>query len=390
MASRFDLVLKGGEIVDPTQGLHAVRDVAFAGGKVAEISADIAASDAESVVDVSGLLVLPGLVDLHCHFFYGMSAICRDPRTEFAPTGTTCAVDAGTAGIATFVNLREFIIKPADLALYAFLNIEVLGMVARRYVATKRSELASAEKAAAMAVKNRDTIVGIKVQLPGPHHDDASDAIPLLRLGAIAAREADVPLMVHLDGAVTMDELVESLKPGDVVTHAFQGNEPTIIGPDGRLDPAIRDAVSAGVFLDMAPAGRNHFSWRVAEAAAQDGLWPHVISSDYATSPKGGPHGFMRTLPEAMSMMLSLGMALDDVVRAATATPASIIGRGEEHGSLQVGRVGDASILRMGSRDEEFPDMEASVRTVTQTLEPVMTVRQGSVLWQQQPVEVAR
>lgn len=389
MTSRFDLLLKGGEAVDPTQGLHAVRDIAFAGGKVAEISVDIAAADAASVIDASGSLVVPGLVDLHCHFFYGMSAICRDPRTELAPTGTTCAVDAGTAGIATFINLREFIIKPGALAFYAFLNIEILGMVARRYVETKRSELANAEKAAAMAMRNRDSIVGIKVQLPGPHHADAHDALPLLRLGAAAAREADVPLMVHLDGGVSMEDLVGSLKPGDVVTHAFQGREPTIIGPDGRVHPAVRDAVDAGVVLDMAPAGRNHFSWRTAVAAAEDGLWPHVISSDYATSPKGGPHGFMRTLPESMSMMLSLGMELDDVVRAVTATPASVIGRGDEHGSLAVGRCGDATILRMSPQDEDFPDMESSVRTITQVLDPVLTVRRGSVLWQRQSAEVA-
>ncbi|HVW43661.1 MAG TPA: amidohydrolase family protein [Amycolatopsis sp.] len=375
----YDLVLAGGEVIDPAQNVHGRRDIAFADGKVAAIEEHIAPERAARLLDVSGSHVVPGLVDIHSHFFYGFTPISRDPRTDIVPTGVTCSVDAGTAGSENFTNLREFVMKPSALRLYAFLNAEVLGMAARRYT-DERMPFAHPDKAAGMVKRNRETIVGVKVQLPGSQSPYVDDSIALLDCGRRAARDAGVPMMVHIDGGIEIDELVGRLEPGDIITHCFQGREPSVLTESG-LHPAVRRAVERGVLLDLAPAGRNHFAWRVAAAVCKEGYFPNTISSDYATAPRG-VHGFMRSLPEAMSMMLSLGMPLDDVVAAATTTPASALGLGDRHGTLQVGRAGDAAVLRLDQVSDEFPDMEGGSRVLDEVLTPRVTVLGGEIVWE--------
>jgi dihydroorotase len=379
---KYDLVLKGGEVIDPAQAIHRASDVAFSDGKVAAVADAIPTSNARQIIDIQGRYVTPGLVDVHCHFYYGVSSACRDPRTELIPTGTTTAVEGGTAGSAVYYGLRDLLIKPGVLHLYAFLNIAALGLVHRRYSKTTFLEMAVVDSAAKMAANNPDTIVGIKVLLPGSDSPEREASRALLQAAIEAATKANTRVMVHFDGGLDLETVMGELRPGDILTHAFQGHEPTLIGANGKIRPVIREAVERGIVVDMSPAGMNHFAWRVAQACADQGLWPQVIGSDYATAPRSGPHGFMRTLTEAMTMALNLGMPIAEVIAATTSRAASAIGREEQHGSLATGRCGDATVLEMREIDDEFPDMVGDSRRVTEVLTPIVTVKSGVVAWQ--------
>jgi dihydroorotase len=380
--SGYDLVLKGGTVVDPAQSLHQVADVAFVEGRVAAVGSGLEAGRAE-VHDLAGKFVFPGLVDLHTHFFWGVNSLSVDPRNDFLPTGTTCAVDAGTSGSANVLALREFLIEPSDLHLYAFLNISPLGMVALRYLPMDEYRLTEGRTAgAAKAVnRHRGKIVGIKLVLPSKDGVGYEHSEDLVKRAVEAAAAAETRVMVHIDGGLALETLCRHLRPGDIITHCYQGNHPAIIDESGELLAAVRDAVARGVLLDLAAAGSVHFSWKVAEACAARRTWPHTVSSDYATTPRNAPEGFMRSLPEVMAIMLHLGMPFDDVVRAATSAPAAAVGLDERHGSLRPGVCGDAAVFERRQASMTCPDMLGETRTVDQTLAPVLTVAHGSVAW---------
>jgi dihydroorotase len=382
MSAAYDVVLQGGTVVDPSQSLHEIADVAFTDGKVVAIGPGLAAGAAQ-VEDVSGKHVFPGLVDLHAHFYYGVNSLARDPRKDFLPTGTTCAVDAGTSGGANVLAFREFLLEPAVLHLYAFLNISPVGMVPLRYVPLNEYELTEGRLEATVKTVNRhrEKIVGIKLVLPSAGGIAYEHSEDLVKRAVETAAAADTRLMVHIDGGMALENLCEHLRPGDIITHCFQGFDPAIVTDAGELRDTVRDAVARGVLLDTAPAGMVHFAWRVAEACAERGIWPNTISTDYATIPRGAPEGFMRNLPEVMALMLHLGMPFDDVVRAATSAPAAAAGLADRHGSLRVGTCGDAAVFERREDQMTWPDMLGETRIVNGTLEPMLTVAHGAVAW---------
>ncbi len=380
MATKYDLLIKGAQVIDPSQGLEEVLDIAFLQGKVAVVAANIPEGEAREVYDGRGKIVTPGLVDLHTHFYYGVDSFySRDSRKEFLPTGVTCAVDGGSAGSAIYNGLRDLIIKPSELHLYAFLNIVPLGLPGLMLTIAGKIrdvDMANVESTARAIQKNRDTLVGVKVVLHGG--DGNNTCLPLLKYAVEAAEKAQCPLLCHIDGGFSLKTLTDHLRPGDTITHCFQGNEPTVIDERGKVRPEIVEAVKKGVILDIAPAGTHHLAWKVAEAAARDGLWPQVIATDFATPDKGMP---LYNLPDCMSMMLSLGMPLTKVVEAATSKPAAVIGKADKHGSLKPGVAGDATVLEMQSGEFTYLDMKGEKRTVAKRLVPVTTVLGGSI-WQ--------
>jgi dihydroorotase len=384
MSDTYDVVLQGGTVVDPSQSLHEVTDVAFADGKVAAIGPGLAGSAAQ-VEDVSGKYVFPGLVDLHAHFFYGVNSLARDPRKDFLRTGTTCAVDAGTSGSANVLAFREFLLEPAVLHLYAFLNISPVGMVPLRYVPLNEYEITEGrlERTVKTVNRHRERIVGIKLVLPSEGGIAYEHSEDLVKRAVETAAAAHTRVMVHIDGGLALEDLCKHLRPGDIITHCFQGLNPAIVTDDGELRDAVRDALARDVLLDIAPAGAVHFAWKVAEACAARGVWPNTISTDYATVPRGAPEGFMRNLPEVMAMMLHLGMPFDHVVRAATSTPAAAAGLADRHGSLRNGTCGDAAVFERRDDQMTWPDMLGETRIVSGTLEPMLTMAHGAVAWRQ-------
>lgn len=375
---KFDLLLKGGHVIDSVQGIDSVKDVAFAGGRVAAVGRDLSEEDAQTTIDADDRLVIPGFVDIHAHFYYGVASLCRDPRKEFLPTGVTCAVEGGTAGAANYYNLRDFIIESSEIKLYAFLNIEVLGLLAARYVRTRAIDMALVENAVEVIERNKATIIGTKVILPSEGSSDVDTSQDLLDRAVDIANRTNTKILCHIDGGLDIETLLARLRPGDIITHCFQGKQPNFIGSDGKVRAAVWDARRRGVVFDLGAAGTHHFDWRVAEAAAREGLFPDTISTDYAVLPKGDP---MYTMAECVSMMMRAGMALADAIAAATTGPASAIGKADRHGSLRPGVWGEAVILERERATFEYRGMFEQTRTVGERLVPITTINRGVVAW---------
>ena len=379
MEIKYDLLIRGGNVIDPSQKLNAVRDVAFAGGKVAQVSASIAADSAATTYDASGKLVVPGLVDSHTHMYYGVASLCVDPRTDFTPVGVTCAVDGGTAGSANFYNLRDLIIKPSLLHLYAFINIAALGLTGGQY-AKPAIEMAVPERAAKIIARNRDTVIGVKVLMPGAGSPFVDSSVTLMDATVEAAKESDSKIMCHIDGGAKLSVVLDRLRPGDILTHCYQGKDPTIIGPDGRVRTEVKEARAKGVIFDIAPAGGHHFNWRVAEAAVNDGFLPDVISTDFAVPRKGD---VMHTMGDCMSMMMGLGMTIEQAIAAGTCNPANAIGRSNQHGTLALGAGGDATVLEREVGSFSYEAGEHESRSLPERLVPVATISHGTMVWRQ-------
>jgi dihydroorotase len=369
--TKYETLLKGGRIIDPSQNLNAVRDIAFANGKVALIADNIPARDSEYVYDVTGKLVLPGLVDDHTHCHWGLDAVLWPPH-DFREYGVAAAADCGSNS-ANFNNLREYIIKPAPMHIYCFLHTDLPPAPST----TARERVRRQELASTVINANRDTIVGIKVLLPSDTAPQDT-AKPLLDYALQVAGETGLPIMVHINGGLSLKTLTDRLRPGDIITHCFHSRPPNVIGPDGKIRPEIRDARQKGIYMDNAVGNQAHLSLRVAQAAVDQGFLPDIIASDFSNA---GPGMLLYTLPDCLSEMLGLGMPIEKVITAATVTPATAMRRADLHGSLAPGRNGEAAVFDLESGNFSYEDMDAVKRTVNQRFVPLATVMRGHVEW---------
>ena len=274
---QFDLLIQGGELIDPGAGLTTALDIAIQGETIAAVDRGIPAQAAGKVIDAAGMVVTPGLVDLHTHVYWGASWWGIHPDAVASQTGVTTWVDAGSAGAYTFPGFRRYIVEACQSRVLALLNISAIGLPGMT------GELASLDYCdLPMAVRtvetNRDVIVGIKARID-PETTQGTGIEPL-RLARRLADEVDLPLMVHIwYGPPSLPEIIELLRPGDVLTHCFTGHEHRILGPDGRLLEFVRRAWDRGLVLDIGH-GTGSFSYEVAEALIAQGLLPDVISSD--------------------------------------------------------------------------------------------------------------
>jgi dihydroorotase len=352
----YDLLLQGGTVVDPSQGLHAVRDVAIAGGRIAAIESKLDAAEARQTIRVAGQYVTPGLVDLHVHAYWGSTFWGIDVDPVAARTGAITAVDAGSAGARNWRGFRHFHVERVRSRLIAYLNISSIGLTNDTYEHTNLA-YDDVDLAVRTAEANRDVVVGIKVRLDanttGPH-----GILPMER--AVAAGSAlGLPLMVHIGSAPPpLAEIIARMRPGDVLTHCFTGNTNRIIETDETVREDVKRAWDAGIILDVGH-GAGSFSYPVAEAMLRQGLLPDCISTDIHVISIQGP---MYDLPTTLSKFLNLGMSLDEVIERATIRPARAIGRADTLGSLAVGRVADVAVYDLVDGDYEFQDVSRASR----------------------------
>jgi dihydroorotase len=381
---KFDLVIKGGDVLDPSQGLRGRRDIGIRFGLIEAVEADIPVTRARQVLDVAGKLVTPGLVDLHTHVYPYGSAI-GIPADELVPLqGTTTCVSAGDAGANNFAAFRRFVAAQTRTRLYAFVHIANIGLAGFPVAELFNIDFAQPDSAAKAIAENADMVLGAKVRMS--ENVIAKHGIEPLKRAISACEQAGIgaKVMCHIGGVETrelMSQILDTLRPGDILTHCYSGfpnmaGEFTNIVQDGRVIPAAFSAKQRGVIFDIAHGGGS-FDYTVAEAAIQQGCLPDTISSDihvFSGNTPGMPY-----LTWVMSKFLGLGFSLEQVVAMATLKPAAIINRQPKLGTLQIGAPGDVSILELVEGPVSFVDTRNNKREGKVHLKPVHTVAAGVV-----------
>jgi dihydroorotase len=380
---KFDLVIKGGEVFDPSQNLRAKRDIGMRFGKIEALEADIPAARALRVLDASGRLVLPGLVDLHSHVYPYGSAI-GIPADELVPyQGTTTMVSAGDAGANNFAAFRRYVQAQTRTRLYAFVHIANIGLAGFPEPELFHLGFAHPEECGRTVAENADIAIGVKVRMSENVINQAGIE-PLKR--AIRATEiagGGARVMCHIGGVATPDlmrEILNSLRKDDILTHCFTGfpnnaGRFTNIVQDGKLLPEALSAKQRGVIFDIGHGGGS-FDFTVAEAAMQQGAMPDTISSDIHVFSGNSPG--MPYLTWVMSKFMALGLSLEQVVRMASAVPGAIINRLPKLGTLQVGAPADATLVEIVNGPVEFVDTRNNKRSGNAYIRPIQSVLAGT------------
>jgi dihydroorotase len=377
---KFDLLIKGGEVLDPSQGLRARRDVGMRFGKVEALEADIPIARANRVMNAAGRLVVPGLIDLHSHVYTTGIGI---PADELAPfQGTTTMVSAGDAGSSTFAVYRRYMAAQSRTRLFAFVHIANIGLSAFPIGELYNIDFAQVDAAAKTLAENADIAIGIKVRMS--QNVIAKNGIEPLKRAIRACEIAGTGgrVMCHIGGVETvalMSQILDTLRPGDILTHCYSGapndaGQFTNIVQDGKVLPAALAAKQRGVVFDVGHGGGS-FDYTVAEAAIAQGCTPDNISSDihvFSGNSPGQPY-----LTNVMSKFMNMGYSLEQVLGMVTTGPAKIINRLPKHGTLQVGAPGDATLLEVVNGPVEFVDTRNNKRQGKVLVKPTNTVVGG-------------
>jgi dihydroorotase len=348
----YELVLRAGRVIDPSQGIDRVADVAFAGGRVAAVGDDLA-HRARTVHDAAGRIVTPGLIDLHTHVYWGGTSLGVEPE-RLARGGCTTLVDTGSAGPGNYAGFLEHVIRPSPVRILAYLNVSFAGIFgfSKRVMVGESGDLRLMAPLDAVEVleANRDTLVGIKVRV-GFNASGRSGLVPLDVARQVAERTG-MPMMVHIDVLPpTLPDVLARLRPGDVLTHSFRPFPNTPATPEGTVHPAVIEARARGVIFDIGH-GMGSFSFDTARVMLANGFLPDCISSDVHALCIDGPAFDLLT---TMSKFLSLGMPLPDVVLSATANPAKALRR-RDLGTFRPGSVGDATIVELEEGAFDYVD----------------------------------
>jgi dihydroorotase len=370
----FDLVLKGGRLIDERNGIDGTFDVAIAGGRIAAVAPSIDTGRAK-VRDVTGLIVTPGLIDIHTHVYHKATSLSVDPGLVARRSAMTTLIDAGSAGAGNYDGFRDYVMAHSPYRILAFLNISypgIFGFDKGLFIGEATlAEMLPVDRCVAKAEANRDRIVGIKVRIGGA----ASEPLGLgaLKLALQAAEQSGLPLMTHIGGPPpSYAEVVSMLRPGDILTHCYRPAPNSALGDDGRLLPEIREARERGVLFDVAH-GMGAFGYESVEGALKDGFLPDLISSDVHVVSVEGP-GF--DLLHTMSKLLNCGISLADIIGMSTSRPALAIRR-PDLGHLGVGAVADISVLREMDTDYVFSDIVGATRRGSTILQPIACYLSG-------------
>tara|TARA_B100000809_G_scaffold44697_1_gene39043 strand:- start:10888 stop:12069 length:1182 start_codon:yes stop_codon:yes gene_type:complete len=364
LAQSIDLIIKGGRVIDPSQRVNAIADVAIAGGRIVAVQSNIAAAATE-FIDASGKLVLPGLLDVHSHY-----ARDEDGPHVCLSDGVTGWVDGGSRG-ADQIDEAVAIARSAPQPARVLINIGREGI--RGGGDTMELELADVDAAKAAISRNRGYIVGVKARLT---EGVAIDDVEVLRRAQEVATSFDLPVMIHMGQTTTpMSTLIQQLKPGDIVTHMFAPPPNSIIERSGRILPEVLAARRRGVWFDVANGRTGHLLWETFDSILAAGFWPDTISTDGNTSSRSAPS--VVDLPNVMSKFLNFGMTIDEVVARATVNASRVYPLFRDRGTLNVGAAADVAILELRQAAFEFVDNYGNVRIGEQRLFPSETVLNG-------------
>jgi dihydroorotase len=373
----YDLLLKGGTVIDPAQDLRGALDVAVEDGKIARVAANIPKGEARRVIDVPGKTVTPGLIDLHTHVFDGVAANGVHPDIAGVHAGVTTVVDAGSSGCATFSAFPRHILPRCETEVIPLLHICQTGLATNPDIIAESS--IDLESTLRVAREHRGLIKGIKARMVSPALEIFGMEMP--RLAKRAARESGVPLMVHIGDTTkrydpnVIRELLPLLEPGDIVTHLFTANPGGVLDPNGKLVPEAKELAARGVWLDTAH-GRMNFGFNVGRRVLDQGVTPHCISTDL-TIP--GRANTVHSMVEIMARFLGMGFTLEQVIAMSTVNPARAIGEANHLGSLAVGRQADISVLEVREGRWVVYDTLRDSMKIDKTVIPVLTVKRGQL-----------
>lgn len=376
----YDLLLKGGEVIDPARGLHGVMDVAVREGRIAAVSEALDTAESREVIPLDGRLVVPGLIDMHCHpGVIDLGTV--KPDDIGIMTGVTTLCEGGDTGPGNFYPLRRHEIETAETDMFCYINVAVTGLAAFPHPEIRGDEDMDADAVRRVVGSNRDVIRGIKIRAMQPLAD--SVGIAAVNTARDLARETGLPLVVHIGegcdrvGSDTIDgftrDVVAMLDAGDVLAHFLTGEAGGMILPDGTIYPELVTARDRGVILD-ACTGRTHLSFKAARHALAQGLAPSVISTDANASNLSDVQSLLVT----MSKFLNLGLSVEQVVAMTTANPARVLGEQERRGSLKPGMPADVTILEVIEGDFLFSEGKAGHTLKGQHLiEPRLVLKNG-------------
>ncbi len=378
---RYDLLIKGGKVTDARSDINNIKDLAISGGRIAKIAADIPANLASATIDAGGLIVCPGLIDMHAHHFYGTEAnaylsngSCALPPDGFTfRSGVTTVVDTGGAGWRNFEQFKKQTIDTSATRVLALLNIVGSGMKGGA-VEQNKADMAP-EKTAAVAMKYKQHVVGIKLaHFLGPDWEPTEHTVA-------AGRLAGLPVMIDFgrsEPKLPLETLfMQKLRPGDVYTHCYaqvSGRESLV--DNGQLRPMADQAREKGIWFDVGH-GEASFDFDQAIPAMEQGFFPDSISSDLHT---GCMNGGMKDLPNVLSKFINLNMPLAEVIQAATWNPARCIGR-TDLGHLSEGAVADIALFNLREGNFGFVDAKGKRIAGSRKLECELTIREGKVVY---------
>ena len=364
-AASYDLIVKGGRVIDPSLRVNAVRDVAIVGGRIVAVEADITA-DATEVIDAMGKVVIPGLLDIHTHYARDQEG----PSVALAD-GVTGWVDAGSEG-ADQIDEIVAIAKSAPQVARVLINIGRAGILPDGD--TMDLGLADVDAAKEAIARNRDFIAGVKARLT---RGVAADDVEVLRRAQDVATAFNLPLMIHMgQTASPLPRLLSQLKRGDIVTHMFAPPPNSIIDDDGHILPDVLAARRRGVWFDVANGRTGHLRWDTFDRVLQAGFWPDTISTDGSSTSRNAES--VINFPNVMSKFLNFGMTLEQVVARVTVNASRPFPSFHDRGTLNVGAPADVAVLELREGTFEFVDNYGNTRTGRQRLFPSETVLGGT------------
>ena len=376
MADAFDLLLTGGTVLNPATKTNQKLDVGVIGDRIAAIQADLPRAAAKKVLDVAGCYVTPGLIDFHVHSYWGVNPYGCNLDSLCLATGVTTTMDAGSAGPVNFLGFRKLVYEQSKTRMLGFVAL------AQHGVLNTPGELlnlgfADSDGAAETVGNNRDIGIGIKLRLHKKSIGDNSREA--LRLAIQAGEATKTPIMVHVgDTAIGMDEIADTLRPGDVITHCYTPQRPSIIDDKGKLLPLVRKAKERGVIFDVGHAG-GHFDFNLVERAMGDGLLPDIISSDLHSRLAQPGFGVVGDLPTTLTKFLPLGLSLEQIVANCTINAARAIGWQDRIGSLEIGGEADIAVLQVLNDPITLRDSVGAEKLHRQRIAAKWTVRAGEL-----------
>ncbi|HRX12219.1 MAG TPA: amidohydrolase/deacetylase family metallohydrolase [Draconibacterium sp.] len=378
----YDIVIKGGHIIDPKNSIDAVMDIAINEGKIAMVANNINQTEGKKVIDARDMYVTPGLIDMHVHVFYGTNAgqdymngpngVAPDGFTFRA--GVTTVVDAGSSGWRTFPVFKKQTIDMSKTRVLAFLNIVGEGMRGGPFEQNVKDM--NAQRTAEFATNNPNEIVGIKLAHYEGYEWAPNDS------AARAGRLANLPAMVDFGGAnppLSIEDLfMKHLRSGDIFAHCYASltSRESVVDENGKVKPFVFEARKKGIIFEVGHGGGS-FRWSQAIPAIEQGFLPDVISSDLHI---GSMNGGMKDMANLMSKFLNMGLSVQDVILRSTWNPAKVINR-PELGNLSVGTEADVAVFSLRKGNFGFIDVGADKIVGTQKLEAELTIRAGKIVW---------